>query len=289
MLPTVNFFGTEVTRLILGDNPVHGHTYIHDIFTSEEMTSFYTGEKIIEMLTAAETAGYNTILALASPVMLNALREFRARGGKLHIIFQTYPPCIDRFAENVDEMMEFNPLAIYHQGSTGETLLENGDVETYLANVETIRKTGLPAGMAFHDPENVLRAESEKWGADFYTLCPYNSRCNRKGHQSSFITGESKSDLVFHPDDRFTMFEIIREIHKPVVVIKALAGGQILIGKTEAEYPAVIEKYLAEAFGNIKNTDLICVGVFQRDGNQIAQNAEIARGILEFGEKNVSP
>jgi hypothetical protein len=113
-------------------------------------------------------------------------------------------------------------------------------------------------------------------------LCPYNARRNRKGHQSSFITGESKSDLVFFPEDRFTMYPIIQNTKKPVVVIKALAGGQIYIGRQTSEYPAITEQYLAETYENIKPGDVICVGVFQRDGDQLKENAEIAARILKI-------
>ena len=280
MLPTINFFGTKMTRMILGDNPVHGNTYIPDQISREEMDDYYTHDNTVKMLKTAVEAGYNTLLALASPKMFAVLRQFYAEGGKMHIIFQTYPPSLDCFADNVNDMLEFKPAAIYHQGSTGENLLERGEWETYLKNFEIIRKTGIPSGMAFHDPENVLRAERENWGADFYTLCPYNTRRNRKGHQSSFITGESKAGLVFHPDDRLTMFPIIRGIQKPVVVIKALAGGQIFAGLPKEEHPAIAEKYLKETFDNIKPIDTICVGVFQRDIDQIKQNAEIAARIL---------
>jgi len=281
MLPTVKFFNHDVTRLIIGDNPAHGHVYIQDLYTGEDTMAYYTHENVLKMLVRARETGYNTALLLASPMMFAALRDFNSNhGGGLKLMFQTYPPSIDNFAENVDEIMEFDPVAVYHQGSTGEHLIETGQIDTYLANVDTIRKKGVPAGMAFHDPDNVLRAERENWGADFYVLCPYNSRRNRKGEQSGFITGKSKSDLIFYPQDRFTMFPIIREIHKPVVLIKALAGGQVLIGKTEDEYPAVIEKYMAEVYVNIKPTDVVCVGVFQRDKDQLKENADIVARIL---------
>jgi len=281
MLPTANFFGHDITRLIVGDNPAHGHVYIQDMYTGEDTMAYYTHQNIIKMLTRTKETGYNTALLLASPTMLAALRDFnKNHGGGLKIIFQSYPPSIDNFAENINEMLEFNPIAIYHQGSTGEHLIEVGKVDTYLANVETIRKTGVPAGMAFHDPDNVLRAEQENWGADFYVLCPYNSRRDRKGEQSGFITGKSKSDLIFYPEDRFTMFPIIRDIQKPVVLIKPLAGGQVLVGKPEEEHPAIVEKYMAEVYANIKPTDIVCVGVFQRDKDQLQENAEITARIL---------
>jgi len=281
MLSTTNFLGHEITRLIIGDNPPHGHVYTQDVYTSEDATTYYTPENTLKMLIRARESGYNTALLLASPMMLQVLREFNTNhGGGLKVMFQTYPPAIDNFAQNVEEMLKFNPIAIYHQGSTGEHLIETDQVETYLANVEIIRKTGVPAGMAFHDPENVLRAERENWGADFYVLCPYNSRRNRKGEQSAFITGKTKSDLIFYQEDRFTMFPIIREIQKPVVVIKALAGGQILVGQPEEKHAELIEKYMAEVYANIKPTDVVCVGVFQRDKDQLQENADIVRKIL---------
>lgn len=28
---TVNFFGHQVTKLIIGDNPMNGHSYIEDV------------------------------------------------------------------------------------------------------------------------------------------------------------------------------------------------------------------------------------------------------------------
>ena len=281
MLPTTNFFGTEITRLILGDNPAHGNTYIPDLITREEMTEYFTPDNIVKMLFSSQDAGYNTVLALASPLMLDALCKFKADCGKLHIIFQTYPPSIDNFAQNIDEMAGFEPIAIYHQGSTGETLIDNEEIDTYLKNIETIRKTGFPTGIALHVPENVHRAEKENWNADFYVLCPYNIRRNRKGHISSFITGESKAWVVFHPDDRLVMFPVVQQLNKPVIIIKALAGGQIYMGKPKEEYPAITEQYLAETYANIKPSDVVCLGVFQRDQNQVRQNAEIVAKILK--------
>jgi len=266
--------------MILGDNPAHANTYIHDLVSGDDMAKYYTHENRVKMLTRAKETGYNTVLALASPEMLSALRDFNALDGGLKVVFQTYPPNIDRFIESLDELMEFNPIAIYHQGTTGEHLIETDDMETYLKNIDAIRKKGVPAGIALHDPDNLIRAEKENWPVDFYVLCPYNTRRNRKGEQSSFITGKSKSELVMHPDDRFTMYPLIQSTKKPVIVIKALAGGQVFIGKPKEEYPAIAEKFFAETYDKIKPSDMICVGVFQRDTDQLKQNAEIVMRIF---------
>ena len=54
MLPTVNFFGAPVTRLILGDNPFNGHSYIKDIHSGDEMMDFYTADECVRALFEAE-------------------------------------------------------------------------------------------------------------------------------------------------------------------------------------------------------------------------------------------
>ena len=278
MLPTVNFFGKQVTRMIIGDNPVNGHSYIPDLITGNEMKEWYTHEKVVEMFFNAEKTGFNTILPLACPKAMDAIRDYFGRGGNMNIIFQPYP-CVP-IDENIREMLEFNPLAIYHQGTTTDYLVETNDIDTLRNNLEEIRKTGLPVGMCSHVPETILRAEKENWGIDFYMACLYNARRDRQGQQSGFITGVSKADLIFYPEDRFLMFEVVRKVQKPFIVFKILAGGQIMTGRKPEEYPSIIKEYIAEAYNNIKPNDLACVGVFQRDTDQIKQLAEITSQVL---------
>ena len=280
MLPTTDFFGTQITRMILGDNPANGNTYIPDLITREEMLEYYTVDAFADMLRRGEELGYNTFLPLASPHTFAALRKFRAGGGKLNLIFQTYPQAIDRFADNVKEMLEFGPAAIYHQGSTADYFTETDGFATLFKNLETLRRTGLPVGMASHVPETILRAEAEGWDVDFYTACLYNSRRTLRGQQSSFITGASKANLKFYPEDRFEMYSVIRRVPKPFVVIKIFAGGQVFTGHDPVIYPAVAEKYIAEAYENIKPCDVTCVGAFQRDKDQLAENAGILKRVL---------
>jgi hypothetical protein len=127
MLPTVDFFGTQVTRLIVGDNPFSGHSYVPEIATGQEMMDYYTADRIVQTLFAAEAAGYNTYLPLGNPFILRVLRQYRNEGGKMHLIFQSYPT-ID-LSVNIRQMMECRPLAIYHQGTTTDCLVEAGQAD----------------------------------------------------------------------------------------------------------------------------------------------------------------
>ena len=79
-----------ITRMIVGDNPQTGHSYIEDIIPGADMKAFYTPEKILETLFVIQDAGYNAILPLSTPTNLEILKKFRSQGGKLEIIFQPY-------------------------------------------------------------------------------------------------------------------------------------------------------------------------------------------------------
>ena len=101
LLPTVDFFGTQVTKVIIGDNPMTGHSYIQDRITGEEMAAYYTQEKVVEALFTAVDAGFNTLLPLACPKMIAALKEFRRLGGKMNLVFQPYPA--HGLAQNIED------------------------------------------------------------------------------------------------------------------------------------------------------------------------------------------
>jgi len=60
--------------------------------------------------------------------------------------------------------------------------------------------------------------------------------------------------------------------------------GQVFINHSEEEIPGVIAEIYREVFTAIKPNDLIGIGVFQRDKDQLAQNTDIAaRVLMEHG------
>ena len=276
MLPTADFFGTQVTRLIVGDNPFSGHSYIEEVVTGGEMMDYYTAENIVKALFDAERAGYNTYLPLADPFILRVIRQYRNEGGNMHLIFQPYPPI--GLDINIRQMLGCGPLAIYHQGTTTDNLMEAGKVDVLRDNIKMLKDTGIPAGLGTHVPETIMRAEDEDWGIDFYLASLYNARKNNR-EESSFITGKPKS-LVFYPNDRFLMYETVRQVQKPFLVYKIFAGGQVFHGKSEKEIPGVAEAVIKETFENIKPGDFAIVGVYQKYKDMLAENAGFAKKVL---------
>lgn len=278
MIPNVDFFGNDVTRLILGDNPFNGHSYIPEIYSGDEMVDYYTADNCIKALFEAEENGINTYLALAEPFVLRIIRQYRNEGGKMKIIFQTYP-AMD-LDINLQMMMKCDPIAVYHQGGTADYMCEMEQIDDLHDRIKRIKDTGVPAGLGTHVPETVLRAKEENWGVDFYLTCLYNARRTQRGEQSGFITGKPKY-LVFYPEDKFLMFDVIKQVKKPCIAFKVFAGGQAFYGKTPEEIHAVAEAAFRETYVNIKPNDLACIGVFQKYKNQIKENADIVKAILK--------
>jgi hypothetical protein len=276
-MKTVSFLNHSVTRLILGDNPFNGHSYIQDKVSGEEMKSYYTRERVLETLFEAEKLGINTMLPLACPKMLEILPEYYDKGGGMKIIFQPYPA--EPVEENLEKMMKFKPIGIYHQGTTTDYLNETGQKEIIIRNMKVYKSAGVPVGLCSHVPETIMQCEEEGWGADFYMTCLYNARRNRRGEQSGFITGKSKADLIFYPEDRFLMYTVIQKLQKPCIAFKIFAGGQIFTGKEEDEYEAAAGAMLREVYANIKPGDITAIGVFQRGADLLERNVALVNAI----------
>ncbi len=277
MLPQVDFFGYQVTRLLLGDNPFNGHSYIPEVHSGDEMMDYYTAERCVEVLFAAEEAGINTYVALGEPFVLRIIRQYRNQGGKMNIIFQSYP-AID-IDTNLSMMMKCDPIGIYHQGGTADYFTEMNQTDELISRLQKIKAAGVPVGLGTHVPETVLQSEAENWGVDFYMTCLYNARRTQRGQQSGFITGKPKY-LVFYPEDRPLMFDVIQKVQKPCIAFKIFAGGQAFYNKKPEEIPAVVEDCFRQAYDNIKPCDMTCIGVFQKFKDELQEDADAVRRIL---------
>lgn len=272
---TVNFFGKQVTKLIIGDNPMNGHSYIEDVLPGAEMLHYYTAERFKETLFRAEECGYNTMLPLADPYVIRLLQEYRRDGGKMQFIFQTYPAMNQDVS--IRQMASVEPIGIYHRGTDTDYLYESNQCEEILANVESYRVLGCPVGLGTHRPDVIEKCEKENWNVDFYLACLQNARRGREREQSGFITGKTKSNLIFYPEDRPIMLETLKKTEKPVIAFKIFAGGQMFLGKTQSEKEALIKGAYQEVFSALKPNDFAAIGVFQRDSDQLKENADLYR------------
>ena len=280
MLPTADFYGTQLTRLMLGDNPFIGNSYVPDWMPGDEMLDYFTADKVVETMFEAEKNGINAYMILGEPFILRCLRQYRNEGGKMHLIFQTYP-AMD-LEINLPQMLKCEPLGIYHQGGTLDTWLYKGEDELVKKRLKMIKDSGVKMGVGTHSPDVVKRAEAEDWGADFYVNCMYDAYRTKRGEASSFITGKTKHHLVFFPGDPPLMLEAMRGTPKPCIAFKILAGGQRLAKLPPEDMPAEVERAFREAYDGMKPGDFACIGVYQGRFNQLAENCATVKRILSF-------
>lgn len=272
-MQTTNFCGHEITRLILGDNPFNGYTYIADDLPADELLDYHTEENMIASFMEAERCGINTMVPMADPFVMRTLRHYQQRGGTMNLIFQPYM-AVD-LGMNINMMKKVNPIGIYHQGTTTDNLYEAGKLDQIKENLKKIRESGVLVGLGTHRPDVIELAEEEGWDVDFYMACLQNARLSRKGVPGSYITGPTKQDLLFFPEDRAIMLDLISRVSKPCIAFKIFAGGQVFHGKPESETPNIIKEVYREVFSKLKPCDVAAIGVYQGRKNQIEENVRL--------------
>ena len=100
----VDFFGHKVSKLIVGDNPFNGHSYITHIVPKQEMIDYHTEDKIFaggQMLAEQEEAERRRRIKDTYDTIFNALKpnDLAVMG-----IFQKHH---DQLTENVSVFNEW--------------------------------------------------------------------------------------------------------------------------------------------------------------------------------------
>jgi hypothetical protein len=172
--------------------------------------------------------------------------KYKAKGGKLkYWIGQPDAGGIDGMKKAIKACIDNGAKAICIQGVQIDAMMRHKRYDGIREWLGIIKEAGLPAGMASHQPWTHLKAEELKLPTDFYHQC--------LGTPERY-TG----------DWRAKPLETMRKIAKPMVGYKVLGAGRI---------PP--KEAFAHVLKNIKPIDGICVGVFPRDSDEIAENVRI--------------
>lgn len=276
----IDFYGHKVSKLIIGDNPFNGHSYIDAWISKNEMIDYHTEVRILDAMHQMEELGINTMLPLADPYIIRILQHYRREGGKMNFIFQTYGPMMmshETAAVSIRQMLEVEPIGMYISGTFTDVRFETGRVAEVTDMIKTFRsKTNVKLGIGTHHPELVALSEQEGWDIDFYMACMYNLRKGREGEESGFITGKSKSGIhPIYPGDRAVMLDTLKSVTKPIIAFKIFAGGQMLVEKPEAERRALIKDTYETIFSALKPDDFAVMGVFQKNFDQLSENVSV--------------
>jgi hypothetical protein len=259
LLPQIDFYGMKVTRLIMGANPFGGYSHQNEE-RDAQMRTYYTIDRIHETWQRAKQAGINTIITNnETPHVLQAIREYLSAGGTLQWIAQLN--CIDQpdMFRAIDEAVAIGCKAVYFHGWQMDEAYKAHDEEKLRVWCEHARKAGVPVGVAGHAPEVHLWVDSLGI-ADFHCVCFFNCGSLHAGGGEHF-------DLA----NVFAATEAVRRIRKPCIGYKIMGAGRIE-ARMAFEY----------AFGHIKPGDMVNVGMFRGDKNDmVEENVALVREILE--------
>lgn len=270
MLPTIKLGDYDITRLIIGGNPISGNSHISNE-KSEEMADYFTAENVKATLFRCEECGINTMQLRGDKHIFRLLREYYNDGGKMHFIAQTASE-IHPFEANLGRISDARAIAIYLHGTLTDALFKAGNYQEIRERLDKIRRTGKLVGLGTHMPEVIEYAQEHHWDVDFYMACVYNlSKVNRV---SSEITGKMNEGERFVDDDKAVMYKTIRATDKPCLAFKILGAGR------KCETTETVKAAFKEAFDNIKPIDGVVVGMFPKEKDQVYENAQIVKEIL---------
>jgi len=258
MLPAVNFCGLTVTRLILGANPFGGFSHQNPA-RDREMREYHTVERILDTWTRAEAAGINTFITNnESPHVVEAVRQYLGRGGRLQWIAQVNCRVQPAMEKALDEVVEIGCRALYIHGGQVDNLFCRQDANTLRSWCSHARRLGVPVGCAGHTPEAHRWVESLDI-TDFHAVPFFTCGSIHNGAGEKF----SLSDML-------RSVACIREIQQPCIGYKIMGAGRI-DARMAFEY----------AYEQIKPGDVVNVGMHRGDkDNMVEENAALAREFL---------
>jgi hypothetical protein len=278
-IPRVRFFGTEITRLVIGSNPLYGYSHLNPILDSL-MREWMTPDRRVETLHRAEAAGINTWQVHYNDNTIADLRRYREEGGKMHLLLLADFALMTNW-DLLPEVAKLRPLGIAHHGNRTDTHFRNSTMETVHDFVKAVQDVGVRAGVSAHNPAVFEFIENRGWPVDYYMNCLYH--VTRDKQESIRMFGETTVGEPFMERDPERMTAIIRQTRKPCFAFKLLAAGRGNRRKQD------VEEAFRFALTNIKPQDAVIVGMFPRFGNEMHENAQRVARICSPDPRQAPP
>lgn len=245
---TVPIGSVQVSGLCIGGNPFSGFSH-QTTERSNEMTTYYTPERIKETLRSAESAGINTLFARTDDHIFGIIKDYWDKGGTIQWFAQvcTEQNEPDSWKKWLKSAVNLGACGTYIHGGVVDSWYANKQFDNFREALDMMRENNVSAGFAGHNPE------AHEWirdnlDIDFQMCCYYNptDRSKNPHHNNQ---GEKWDD-----SDRELMLNVISTIQKPVVHYKVFAGGN----------KPIIQAF--EAMGkSMRDSDVACVGLFVKD------------------------
>jgi hypothetical protein len=266
-IPTMKFGGAEISRLILGVNPLYGFAHYNNNF-SKAMADWYTQDRVCEVLHRANSFGINAFNYVNMGRAPQDLACFQAHGGKMHLIIQ-----VTAHDDPAVLVKNLKPLAVQRRGEEIDAAFRNRTMDSEREWCKKARDLGVLVGVGTHKPEVIELVEEQGWDIDFYAGCVYN-RTRTVDEWKQVLNGQilEMPGEIYLQSDPPRMYKVMRQTAKTCFAFKILAAGRVADNAVAAAFRT--------AFQSIKPNDGVYVGVFPNRKDELKENAEIVRGIL---------
>jgi len=270
MLPQIILGKYQVSRLIVGANPISGFSH-QSPQVDKEMIDYHTTDNIKKLLKECEENGINTFQARGDRHIVRVLNEYWNEGGKIQWIAQNASELSD-LKTNVEQIKNAGAIAIYNHGTQVDNLWnkEEKGINQVKENLKIMRDSGLVVGLGSHRPLVIQYACDQQWDVDFFMTSWYNLAKGEKHVQAT----QGFKEEVFDDNDSQVMINQIQSTSKPCLVFKILGAGR----KTSS--PQDLESAFRYTFDSIKPSDAVIVGMYQKNFNQVQENADLVKRIL---------
>jgi len=252
-MPTIKLGSLEVSRIFLGSNPFFGFSHGNPQASSKEMREYYTPQQIMAVLDSAAERGITAVWTPCYDEWIRLWNEYQEKGGKLKI-WIAQPDRISRgrpepitMEQEILTAVKHGAKAVCIQGEQIDRQVRDGRWDVVRGWLELIKSHSLPAGMGTHRAETHLEAEEKGLPADFYHQTLYRP--------DNYVPGGLEQSLT-----------TIEKLDKPVVAYKVLGAGRVAPKQT---LPYVLKR--------MKRKDGLCIGVFPKRKDEIAENAALVQ------------
>lgn len=259
MLPTVDFCGIQMTRLLIGANPFGGFSHQNrqrDAF----MKAFHTPEQILITWERAWQAGINTFVTnTETKHVVETTQKYLANGGPMNWVGQLGTGQFPSMEATVDFACQTGCKALFFHGGLMDKLYQQKDEKTVRAWVAYAKTKGVPVGIAAHCPDVHLWVNQMDI-VDFHVVPLFNC-----GSLHTAGGGDR-----FWLEDMPRAIDVIQAVSKPCIAYKVLGAGRIE-AKTGLSY----------AYRNIKPGDVVNLGMNRADNDNIVEeDVQIVADIL---------
>jgi hypothetical protein len=266
-IPKMKFGNTEISRLVLGVNPLYGFSHYNNNF-SNAMREWYTQDRVCEVLHRACSYGINAFNFINMGRSRQDWARFLDQGGHMHLIMQVTAK--DDAAALVREL---KPLALQRRGEEIDAAFKNGTMAAEREWCKRARDLGVLVGVGTHKPEVIELVEEQGWDVDFYSGCVYN-RTRSEEEWKKVLNGElpEMPREIYIQSDPARMYKVMRQTPKTCFAFKILAAGRVADN--------AVANAFRTAYASIKPKDGVYIGVFPRDKDEIRENAETVHTLL---------